>query len=88
MLQKHFAFPKFTTPMTGTLKEIVDNYTTINSKISLNGLGLIKGLPASVFMVLSTGMGAFFIPGKIGGIFKQETTPICIDHGRLGDLIS
>ena len=38
----NFAFPKFTFPVSGMLREIVDNYITTRDKIYLNGLEMKK----------------------------------------------
>ena len=41
--EKHFAFPNFTTPVPGMMREVLDNDTTLRDNISLNGLGMKKG---------------------------------------------
>ena len=53
---KNFAFPDFTTPVPGTLREVLENYTTPRDKISLNGLGMTKGKYRGVPMMIITGM--------------------------------
>ena len=39
---KHFALPNFTTPMPGTLREVLDSDIATRDKIALNGLGIKK----------------------------------------------
>ena len=41
-LAKHVVFPKFVTPVTGTLRGVIDNETTPRDEIFLNGLGVKK----------------------------------------------
>ena len=53
---KHFVFPNFVTPVTGTLRGVLDNETTPRDKIYLNGLGMIKGKSGGASMMLKTGM--------------------------------
>ena len=54
--EKHFNFTKFVTPGTGTLRGVLDNGTKTRHKISLNGIGLEKGDPASINMILKKGI--------------------------------
>ena len=41
-VSKHFALPKFNTQGTGTLREVLENYTTTRDKIYLSGLVVTK----------------------------------------------
>ena len=52
----NFAFPKFTFPVSGMLREIVDNYITTRDKIYLNGLEMKKIKYGGVYMMLKTEM--------------------------------
>ena len=47
----------FTTPVTGTLRGVLDNDITPRDKISLNGLVMKKGKSGGASMMLKTGMG-------------------------------
>ena len=49
-------FPMFAAPVSGMLKEIIDNNNTTRYKISLNGLGMKKIEYVVVSMMLKTGM--------------------------------
>ena len=51
-----FVFPDFTTPVSGTLREVLDNDTTTRDGISLHGLGMTKGESGGVSMILKIGM--------------------------------
>ena len=53
----HFEYPKFTAPVVGILREVIDNDTTTRDKISLNGLWGTKGESGGVSMMLKIGMG-------------------------------
>ena len=53
---KHFAFPNFATPVSGTLKEVLYNYTTTRDNIYLNGLEIKKVESVDVSMILKKGM--------------------------------
>ena len=53
---KHFFFPNFTTPVPGTVREVIDNDTTKRAKIYLNGLDMTKGESGSAYMMIKTGM--------------------------------
>ena len=55
-VEKHFAFPNFTTSMSGTLMEFLDNYITQRDKVYLNGLGMTKCKYQSLSMMPKTGM--------------------------------
>ena len=55
-VEKHFGFLNFATPVTGTLRGVLDNYTTLRDKISLNGLGMKKGKSIDASIILKTGM--------------------------------
>ena len=39
-MENHFVLPNFTTPVSGTLREVLDNDNTTRDKIYLNGLGM------------------------------------------------
>ena len=51
-MSNHFAFPDFATPVSGTLREVLDNDTTTREKSYLNGLVMKK----VVSMMLKIGM--------------------------------
>ena len=53
---KHFLFPNFTTPIPRMLREILENDMAPRDKISLDGLGMIKGKSGGLSMLLNTGM--------------------------------
>ena len=53
---KHFAFPNFTTPIPGTLREVIDNEIIPGYKITLNGLGMKKGKSICLSIMLKKGM--------------------------------
>ena len=53
---KHFLKPNFTTPVPGTLREVLDNDITTREKIYLNGLGMTKGESGGIYMMMKTGM--------------------------------
>ena len=55
-MAKHSPFPKFITPMSGTLREVFDNDIASRDKISLNGLGMTKGQAGGLYMILKIGM--------------------------------
>ena len=55
-MEKHFAFPNFTTPVPGALGRVLDNDTTTRDKSYLNGLRMTKDESGGVFMMLKTGM--------------------------------
>ena len=48
--------PNFTTPVSGTLREVLDNDTTTRDKIYLNGLGITIDESGGVSVILKTGM--------------------------------
>ena len=52
----HFAFPNFTTPTPGTLREILDNDIAPRDKISLNGLRMKFFKAGGLSMMLKTVM--------------------------------
>ena len=56
---KHFAFHNLTTPVTGTLREVLDNYTTPIYNIFLNGLGIKKCKSGGASMMMKTGMEVY-----------------------------
>ena len=47
----NFAFPNFATPVPGTLRGFIENYTTTRDKHSLNGLGMTKGKSGGASMM-------------------------------------
>ena len=51
-VSNHFAFPKFTNPVSETLRKILDNNNKIREKTPFKGLSLTKG----VAMMLEKGM--------------------------------
>ena len=53
---KNLAFPNFTAPMPGTLREVLDNEIAPREKISLNGLVITKGKSIGLSMMLKTGL--------------------------------
>ena len=55
-MAKHFALTNFTTPVPGTLREVLENDTTPRGKTPLNGLGMTKGKSVGAYMMLKTGM--------------------------------
>ena len=55
-MANHFVLPIFTTPVSGTLREFIENDTTKRDKISLNGLGEKIGKYVGASMVLKTVM--------------------------------
>ena len=55
-MANHCAFPNFTTPIPGTLREALDNDITLRDKNPLNGLGITKGKSGGLCMMLKTGM--------------------------------
>ena len=55
-VENHFLLPNSTTPMTGTLREVLDDDITPRDKVSLNGLGMTKGKSGGLSMMLKTGM--------------------------------
>ena len=48
------ALPNFATPVSGRLREVLDNDTTTRNKIYLNGLGITNGEYLGVSMMLKT----------------------------------
>ena len=55
-MAKHFSVPNFTAIIPGTLREVLDNDIASREKISLNGLGIIKGKYVGLSMMLKTGL--------------------------------
>ena len=55
-MAKHFVFTNFTTPVPGTSREVLENYTTTRYKSYLNGLGIKKCESGGVYMMMKTGM--------------------------------
>ena len=55
-MKKHFAFHNSTTPVLGTPREGLENYTTPTDKISLNGLETTKVKSGGASMMLKPGM--------------------------------
>ena len=51
---KHFVLTNFTTPVPGTLQEVLDNDTTTRDKSYLNGLGTAKGESGGIYMIMKT----------------------------------
>ena len=51
---KNFVFPNFITPVSVTLRDVLDNDTTTREKTSLYGLGMTKGESVGVYMILKT----------------------------------
>ena len=56
---KQFAFHNFTTPVTGTLREVIGNDTTPRDKIFLNVLGVKKCKSGGASMIIKTGMEVY-----------------------------
>ena len=54
---KHFLFPNFTTPVPGTMREVLGNDTTLREKISFNGFVITRIKSVGASMMLRTGMG-------------------------------
>ena len=52
----NFAFPDFTTPVSRTLRKVLDNDTTTRDKITLKVLEVKNGEYRGGFMMLKTGM--------------------------------
>ena len=46
--------PNFTTPVSGTSMEVLENDTTTRDKISLNDLGMTKGESVGVSLILDS----------------------------------
>ena len=55
-VEKHFAFPNFTTIIPGTLRKVLANDIAPREKISLNGLGIKKGKARGLSMILKIGL--------------------------------
>ena len=53
---KHFAWPNFTYPLSGTLRAFLDNSNTTRDKFYLKGLGVTKGESGGVAMMLKIEM--------------------------------
>ena len=51
-VENHSVFPNLTTPVPGTLGEVLDNDTTTRDKRCHHGLGMTKGESGSVYMML------------------------------------
>ena len=47
-------FPKFSAPVSGKLREVIENATTARDKISLKWLGVTKGESGGVAMMKKT----------------------------------
>ena len=56
---KQFAFHNFTTPVTGTPREVIDNDTTPRDNIFLNVLGVKKCKSGGASMMMKTGMEVY-----------------------------
>ena len=54
-MAKHFVFPNFTTPLTGSIRGVLYNDTSTRDKIPINGLGMTKGESVIVYIMLKTG---------------------------------
>ena len=50
------SFPKFSTPVSGTLREFIDNYTTTRDKIFFSELEVTNVKSGGVSMILKTGI--------------------------------
>ena len=55
-IAEHFALTNNTTPVIGTLREVLDNDTKPIDKIYLNGLGTTEGKSGGASIMLKTGM--------------------------------
>ena len=55
-VEKHFVLPNFTSPMTGTLRKVLENDMAPRDNISLNGLGMTKVKSIGLSMILKTVM--------------------------------
>ena len=55
-VENKFALPNVTTPVTGTLMEVLENGNTPRDKISLNRLGMKKVKCVNASMMLKRGM--------------------------------
>ena len=53
---KNLVFPNFTTPMSGTLREVLYNDIVSRDKIFLHGLGTTKVKASGLSMMLKTGL--------------------------------
>ena len=53
---KQFAFPNFTTPIEGTLREVLYNDISPRDKISLDGWGITKSKSGGLSIFLKTGL--------------------------------
>ena len=56
LLQIPFLFPKFSAPLSGTLREVLDNYTTTRDKIPIKSLEVTTFESVGVAIILKTGM--------------------------------
>ena len=54
-VENNCVLPKFTIPVTETLREFLDNDTTTRDKITLNGLGMKKDKSISVSVIMKIG---------------------------------
>ena len=55
-MENHRVFHNFTTPVPGTLREVLDNDNATRDESCLNGLGMKKVESGGVSMMLKTGM--------------------------------
>ena len=55
-MENHFVLPNLTTPVPGTLREVLDKNTKTREKIHPNGLGMKKGESGGISMMTKTGM--------------------------------
>ena len=55
-VEKHFNFPNLTTPVPGTLREVLNNDIAPREKISLNGLGMTRGKSWGLSMMMKIGL--------------------------------
>ena len=54
-MAKYFVFPNFSTPVPGTLREVLDNNNTKRDKSYLNSLRMKKSESGGVYMMIKTG---------------------------------
>ena len=53
---RQFILLNITTPVPGTLMEVIDNAITIRYKTPLNGLGTTKGKSGGAYIILKIGL--------------------------------
>ena len=73
-MAKQFVFLSFTTPVEGTLNEVIENDTTTRNEISLQGSEMTKGksVGASIMLKIGKEVAQYYTVSRYGNPIPQK----------------